>query len=136
MIAAKIIANKGRGVVATANIAEGTTIEVAATAVIPAEQIPVINDTALFRYYFVQPGEYNSVQVVGEDMTKPVTGYFVFGLVSLCNHSNEPNAYVKWSKDTVGVLSFLIAKRDILEGEEISLFYTNIREYPDKELFV
>ena len=136
MIAAKIIAGKGRGVVATVDIPEGAMIEVASTALIPAEQIPVINDSALFKYYFVRPGDYQPVETGSLDKAKPVPGYIVFGLVSLCNHSPEPNAHIKWSEDAVGVWSSLIAKRNIAKHEEVTLFYTNIEEYTDKLDFV
>jgi len=128
MIAVKRIAGKGRGIIATEDISSGTLIEVAPVGVFPAEQRPIVDKTDVFKYYFVQPGEYRQ--------RKNAKGYFVFGLVSLCNHTEEPNSYVDWIEDEVGLWSHLTAKKDIKIGEEVTVFYTNIDEYADAEKFV
>ncbi|MDJ0555295.1 MAG: SET domain-containing protein-lysine N-methyltransferase [Microcoleaceae cyanobacterium MO_207.B10] len=94
----------------------------------PPEQLQILNDTKVLDYYFVQPSEYAA--------TKKIKGYLVLGLASLCNHAEDPNSYVEWIEDEVGVWSHLLAKKDIKNGEEITLFYTNINEYPDGETFV
>ncbi|MBT9317751.1 SET domain-containing protein, partial [Leptothoe spongobia] len=65
-----------------------------------------------------------------------VKGYFVFGLASFCNHTEEPNSYVDWVENEVGLWSHLITKKDIKQGEEVTVFYTNIDEYPDADNFV
>jgi len=36
---------------------------------------------------------------------------------------------VRWQVDDVGLWAELAALRDIADGEEITLFYTNIAEY-------
>lgn len=128
MIKVKKFAGKGRGIIATENIPQGTLLEVSPVGVFPAEQRPIMNETEVFEYYFVQPVEYSQ--------SKNVKGYFVFGLASLCNHTEEPNSYVDWIEDEVGLWSHLITKKDIQEGEEVTVFYTNIDEYPDADQFV
>lgn len=128
MIKVKKVQNKGRGIFATEDIPKGTLIEVAPSVVLPPEQLQILNDTKVLDYYFVQPSEYGT--------TKNIKGYFVLGLASLCNHAEEPNSYVEWIEDEVGVWSHLIAQKDIKNGEEVTLFYTNINEYPDGENFV
>ena len=62
-------------------------------------------------------------------------GYLVFGLASLCNHQEKPNAKVNWIENTIGLWSHLIENntlKDINKGEEVTLFYTNIDEYAEK----
>ena len=122
------IPNKGRGIIATQDIAKGTLIEAAPVISFSLQQIPNINQTELFKYYFVQPQEYQK----GENLN----GYFVLGIVSLLNHSEKPNAYIKWLEDEVGLWSHLIAEQDIKAGEEVTMFYTNIDEYADAKQFV
>lgn len=135
MITVQRIENKERGVTASLNIKKGTTIEVAPVSVVPANQIAKISKTTIFRYYFVRPIEYHSARTTETNTIKQVNGYLVFGLASLCNHKNEPNAHVNWVEDAIGWWSHLIAKKDINAGEEITLFYTNIEEYPDANQF-
>lgn len=124
----KIPGGKARGVLAAQNISIGTLLEVAPVSIIPPEQLSILKKTEIFRYYFVQPSKYLQ--------DNPLNGYLVFGLASLCNHSQEANARVEWVKDEVGLWSHLVAKKDIKPGEEVTLFYTNINEYPDSGNFV
>ena len=91
--------------------------------IIPPEQLSIVKDTEVFRYYFVRSGEYRQ--------SNQPSGYLVFGLASLCNHSKEANARVEWVNNEIGLWSHLVAKKDIQPGEEITLFYTNINEYLD-----
>jgi len=113
--------SKGRGVVATEAIAKDTLIERAPAASFPAEQRTIIDSTSIAKYYFVLPSEYEE--------NKHVNGYFVFGLLSLCNHGDTPNAYIDWVKDDVSVWAHLIALQEIPAGTEILLLYTNADEY-------
>ncbi|NET71794.1 MAG: SET domain-containing protein, partial [Sphaerospermopsis sp. SIO1G2] len=118
MIQVKHIPHKGRGIIATQNITKGTVLEVAPVGVIPPEK-QTMNPKGVFKYYFVRPSEYNEGQEVK-------AYYLIFGLVSFCNHSQEPNAHVHWTENEDGIWSNLICQQDIQEGEEVTLFYTNI----------
>ena len=128
MIEVKKFSSKGRGIIATQNIPKDTLIEIAPVAVIPSEQGTITNQIEVFKYYFVQPSEY--------EKSDKVNVYLVFGLASLCNHSENSNARVDWKEDEIGWWSHLIAQEDIKEGEEVTLFYTNIDDYADAEKFV
>lgn len=128
MIEVREIVGKGRGIIATEDISQGTLLEVAPVVVFPAEQRTIVDQTELSKYYFVQPIEYAQ--------TKSANGYIVFGLASLCNHTEEPNSYVNWIENEVGIWSHLIAKKDIKAGEEVTMFYTNINEYSEASKFV
>lgn len=123
MIKVKNILGKGRGVVAKQIIPTGTLLEIAPVGIFPAEQRPIINKTEVFAYYFVQPVEYTK--------SKNAKGYLVFGLASLCNHQKEPNSRIDWIEDEVGLWSYLVSQKEILPGEEVTVFYTNIEEYSD-----
>jgi len=118
------IPNKGRGIRAAKSIKKGELIEASPTCSFPSEQRKIIDNTSLFDYYFVRNAEY-------QDTEKQATGYMVFGLASLCNHTDKPNAIVEWDEnDTTGVWAHLIALEDIQTGEEIMISYANINEYP------
>ncbi|EGJ33737.1 MULTISPECIES: SET domain-containing protein-lysine N-methyltransferase [Moorena] len=128
MIEVNKIPNKGRGIIATQDIPQGTLIEVAPVGIFSINKIPNINETEIFKYYFVKPLEYGK--------SKNVTGYLVFGLASLCNHAENPNARVDWIEDKIGLWSHLIADKNINKSQEVTLFYTNIDEYADANKFV
>ncbi|WP_353571059.1 SET domain-containing protein-lysine N-methyltransferase [Candidatus Albibeggiatoa sp. nov. BB20] len=121
MIAVQLFPNKGRGVVATTTIPKDTVIERVPSASFPAEQRAMIDSTSVAKYYFVLPSEY--------EQHDNIDGYFVFGLSSLCNHKETPNAYIKWIKTETGLWAHLIALQDIKMDQEVSLFYTNVDEY-------
>lgn len=121
MLEIKKIQNKGRGVITKQDVSKGTLLEVAPVTILPKEQIPSINQTEVFKYYFVQPLEY--------EKSNHMKAYLVFGLASLCNHAENPNAHIEWIENDIGLWSHLLAKRDIEKGEEVTLFYTNIDEY-------
>ncbi|WP_088243331.1 SET domain-containing protein-lysine N-methyltransferase [Calothrix rhizosoleniae] len=128
MIEVRKIAGKGRGIIATEDIAQGSLMEVAPVVVFPAEQRIIVDKTELSQYCFVQPIEYAK--------SKSAKGYIIFGLASFCNHTKEPNSYVDWIENEVGIWSHLIAKKEIKAGEEITMFYTNIDEYSEAKKFV
>lgn len=128
MIYIKELPNKCRGVVAKIYIKKGTLIESAPTVSFSPEDREIIKKTQLFGHYFVKSDEY----IRG----KPCKGYLVFGLISLCNHSDNPNAYVKWIETDTWLWAYLIATKDIEPGEEITLYYINIDEYSNISEFV
>lgn len=128
MIEVKKIPSKGRGIISTQDIPEDALIEVAPVGVFKLEERMRINETDILKYYFVKPSEYGK--------SKNMKGYLVFGLASLCNHKEIANAYIKWVEDETGLWSHLIAKKHIKQGEEVTLFYTNIDEYNDGNQFI
>ncbi len=121
MIEVRHIPQKGRGLIAVQPIYAGTLIEVAPVASFRAEERAIIDKTSVFPYYFIQPSEYGHSQ--------ESRGHFVFGVVSLCNHADEPNACVKWVENEVGLWTHLVALKDIEPGEEVTMYYTNVDEY-------
>jgi len=97
---------KGRGVFAQKRFLKGEVIERASVVIIPAEQVKLIDQTVLSDYYYDWENQAAAVAL---------------SLVSLFNHSYQPNAfYVK--KFAERIVEY-IAYRDIEEGEEITANY-------------
>lgn len=101
-------AGKGRGIFATRSISRGETIEEGPVVVVPREQVPHLDATALGDYYFLW----------GDDEQDAA---LLLGLCSLCNHSYEPN--VRFELHPARQTIEFVALRDIAIGEEITTNY-------------
>lgn len=102
------IENAGRGVFASADIAEGEVIETCPILEVPPEDYDHLKTTTLRNYYFMW----------GEDEKQAV---ICLGYGSLYNHSYEPNATYK--KDVEAKTITFIAIKAIKAGEEINVNY-------------
>jgi SET domain-containing protein len=102
---------RGRGVFATEAIAPGTVIEAAPVIVLPAAECPALDQTVIYDYYFHWDG----------DPDGKGRGALGLGLVTLCNHSNQPRARVdrNHARHTLD----LIATSPIAPGEEVTIDY-------------
>lgn len=121
------IAGKGRGLLARGRIGAGTVVERAPAVRLSAAERRLVDQTALFPYCFADPDAFAG-PAAGEG-TDSHDGFFVFGSLTFCNHAADPNAAVRWLTDDIGFWALLEARRDIADGEEITLFYTNIADY-------
>ena len=121
------IAGKGRGLLARGPIGAGMVIERAPAVRLSAVERRQVDRTALFPYCFADPDGFAAS--AAEEAADGHDGLFAFGSLTFCNHSANPNAAVRWQVDDVGLWAELAALRDIADGEEITLFYTNIAEY-------
>ena len=112
-VAYRIIAGKGRGVVATKPFARDETIERAPVILLPKSDTDLLEETILSRYYYVwkneEPGAGQSQSAI------------VLGLGSLYNHSYTPNAI--YIRDYEQNEMQYKALRDIEAGEEITVNY-------------
>lgn len=99
---------KGRGLVATTDIAERT--EIVACPVI------VYDDTDAGRISKTRLGDYNFR--FGERQNRAC---IILGVISLCNHADVPNAEIVCDEDSL--LVTLVATRAIAAGEEICIRY-------------
>jgi len=125
MFAVKLTERKGRGVFSTALIYKNQTIETSMAVELPNSEKTVLDDTIVWDYYFdTSPSEFG---LKGK-------AYLLLGYASLCNHSSAPNATIIWSTDVFGVRGDLVSLKEIVEGEEITIWYTNIHEYVSKGL--
>jgi SET domain-containing protein len=98
--------SKGRGIFATAFIAEGTVFEQAPVLVMPAREMNADQEDTVLSHYTFAWGK-NTVAVA-------------LGFGSLYNHSYSPNACYE---DVSGQMKNYIAIRDIQAGEEVTINY-------------
>lgn len=105
---------KGRCLLAAQPIGRGQLIDAAPVVVFSSKDACQIDQTPLFDYYFRWLG----------NIKDGGSGAIAFGLVSLCNHSPEPNATVRanYSDKTLE----LYAAADIAAGEEITIRYCSL----------
>jgi SET domain-containing protein len=122
------VAIKGRGVFATTAIQAGDLIEESPSWGFTAEEARLIDQTGAFAYYFVRNDRDASLETF--------KGHFVFGLISIVNHSSNPNAKICWRDRDSGAWASIVAIKDILAGEEITHKYTNIDAYSESEKFI
>lgn len=112
---------KGRGVFAGIDFKAGDIIESSPSWGFNQEDCNLIDRTKAFEYYFVR----NDVSR-DEHLMK---GYFVFGFISIVNHSNRPNAKIVWVDRHSGSWADIVATGTILVNEEITHRYTNANSY-------
>lgn len=124
----KIVPGKGRGVFAKIPFKTGDVIDRAPTWGFDDATAKLLDRTGVLEYYFVR-----------HDRTleaKSLTGYIVFGLSSLMNHSANPNAQRLWADEESGTWVSIVAIRDIGVDEEITHRYINVSAYPHRGKFV
>ena len=98
----------GRGVFTRVPRSKGEVVEVCPMMVLPGDQLPLIDETVLYGYYFDWDG---------------TDGALALGLGSLYNH--DPTGNVTWELDQEEEVLRIIAVRDIAPGEELTVDYSN-----------
>ncbi len=101
---------RGRGVFTSEAIAEEDIIEICPLIIVPKEQIPFLDKTILYDYYFLLP----------DDSEKAC---FPLGYGMLYNHHPKPNAEVVFDLENNFIQIHCI--QDIEAGEEIFINYQN-----------
>lgn len=103
---------RGRGLFATAPIAAGDVIDRVCTIPLTSAQCDVLEGILpLGDYYFRHPANTEE-------------GLLLLGLVSLANHSDNPNASMRFvQSETLGWIAELVARRQIAPGAEITHRY-------------
>jgi SET domain-containing protein len=96
---------KGRGVFTSADIAKGTTIEIAPVIVLNKEEREKVEQTLLYDYIFEW----------GDDLISAA------GYVSIYNHAIHPNCKYEMDFDHLTISIITIA--DIAAGEELFINY-------------
>ncbi|NJK83796.1 MAG: SET domain-containing protein [Saprospiraceae bacterium] len=97
-----------RGVFASRDIEEGTTLEICPVILIPKKEVPIIDSTVLHDYYFTW----------GDEQTE---GVIVLGYGSIYNHAVDANA--DFIMDYEAMTMDFVANRYIAAGEEITINY-------------
>ncbi|MFK4719325.1 hypothetical protein ABIE89_000425 [Bradyrhizobium niftali] len=123
----RTVPRKGRGVFANMAFQTGDVIERAPTWGFDHAAAELLDRTGLLEYYFVRQER---------NKTEPLTGYVVFGLSSLMNHSSNPNAERVWADKESGTWVSIVAIKDIAVDEEITHRYINLSDYPSSVKFL
>ncbi len=108
MIKTTVVEGKGRGVVATANIIPGM--------LITTDPLFLPDTCSLGFECFPYDDDYDCLPL---------------GLISLCNHSYEPNAYLVLDDRSDEMK--LYAARDIMPGQEVTIAYNYKLNFTPKE---
>lgn len=117
LIAAADYGSKGRGVRALSDIPAGTVIQRVAVLLIPEKDRAVLDKTIIFSYLFMW--EHGTTE---QDLYSGTgRAAIALGVMSLLNHSTDPNADVTRHIDDLEVE--LRATRDIRAGEEVTIDY-------------
>lgn len=111
--------SKGRGVYTALDIPEKSLIEICPVIFIPKDQLPLIDRTVIYHYYFIWKDE---------DLALPL------GYGCLYNHSETPNAEVIYDYEALEI--HIQSIREIREGEEITIHYHNDPEFKGRLWFV
>lgn len=102
----------GRGLFAVEDVSAGTCLSRDATNELPRGHRARIDDLAGIGDYYFQHPEW-------EDM-----GLLVFGPAAMCNHSEEPNAELRFVREgELGLIAELLALEPIGAGQEILIRY-------------
>jgi len=113
----KVMGQRGRGVVAAAQIHKGDLVERSPVLIIPASDRAATDATVVFTYVFMW--EHNTVE---EDLYRHQgRAAIALGYTSLLNHSYTPNC--KFVRHIDELIIDLIALRDIEAGEELTIDY-------------
>ncbi len=108
---------RGRGVVAEADIPAGTLIERSPVLVIPPGDRAAVDPTIVFTYVFMWEHDTTEEDLYRHDGRAGIA----LGYTSLLNHSYTPNCDFVRHIDELAI--DLIAHRDIAAGEELTIDY-------------
>lgn len=112
------VSNKGLGVFCLEDIEEGEVIETAPVIFFSKEDAAHIDKTSLYNYYF-------STKFLPEK-DEARAGCLAMGIMSLCNHDENPNAVIEKVVDEHAVIFRLKSLRKICSNNEILIHYGEI----------
>lgn len=119
----RLVPGKGNGVFCQRSIEPDEIIEIAPALVITQPDLGFIDQSFLFNYYFSAKALPDHALVPLGITDKEQAGLLGLGLLSLCNHSDKPNAAVDKQYDRNRATCVLRALRGIEAGEEICISY-------------
>ncbi len=119
----KHVPDKGFGLFCRDIIIGETILEVAPAIVFNETDAAAINKTHLYNYYFLAKSlAQEDADILGIS-EKDKTGLLALGAVSMCNHSDKPNAAVQMIVKDRAVYFILRATIGILAHQEICISY-------------
>ena len=119
---------KGRGVYALYAISAGELLEEAPGIFFDPNESAALKPTAVFDHLLANPADYAP--------GNPGNTYaLINGGMSYCNHAADNNSVIQWSFEGDGLWLHLRALTPIAAGQEVTIHYTNLDEYPDGDGF-
>ena len=114
--------DKGLGVFASQYIKKNTPLICDIVRTITKDEQVNLRDSEIYHHFFVDRSQYD-VDPGGCDL------HIAFGPISIVNHTNAPNCELKWTLGGIFSNVELISSKDIFPGEELSIYYMNVKEY-------
>jgi uncharacterized protein len=119
----KMTKTKGRGVFCTRDIKKGEEIEVTPTLVL-SERETLLMQKTIMRDYIFTLGKISAAIKKRTGVKKVDDGSTIIaGVMTFCNHDEEPNAEIVWEEKNGGVCHTLMATRKIPKDTEICTSY-------------
>ena len=119
----KDVAGKGRGVFCRESLKAGVEIEFCPVIVFNEVDAEFIDKTVLYNYYFSTKFLSQETAASFNIQDKEKAGIIAFGILSLCNHSENPNARIEKIVEDGNIWFSLCALREISPNEEILISY-------------
>lgn len=116
-------AAKGRGVFCDGDIEEGEIIEVSPALLLDRQTTAHVDKTILYDYKFKMGVLSKSQRALFHIDDPKKSCCIVMGLMSFCNHSENPNADIFWEEDEGTAYHSLEATRPIPKNTEICTNY-------------
>lgn len=116
-------AAKGRGVFCDGDIEEGEIIEISPALPLDGQATAHVDKTILYDYKFKMGALSESQRALFYIDDPKKSCCIVMGLMSFCNHSENPNADIFWEEDEGTAYHFLEATQRIPKNTEICTNY-------------
>lgn len=120
------VTGKGLGVFSNKKIIKGDVIEISPALMFNEKEAKDIDKTSLYNYYF-------SLHFLDDKNARKYnvksakdSGALALGTMSICNHSENPNAKIKKDLHEQGLIFSLISLDDIEINTEITISYGTV----------
>lgn len=117
---------KGRGLFCHSPIEKNAIIESAPVLLFNEKQAAYVDKTNLYNYYFSAAFLGNQSPELFGIKDPENSGALAMGLMSFCNHSENPNAQIEKTVEGTDIIFTLRALRDIVANEEITHNYGTV----------
>ena len=122
----KDVAGKGKGVFCRQALKSGIEIESCPAIIFNEIDAEFIDKTVLYNYYFSAKFLPNETVAGFNIQDKEKAGIIAFGMLSLCNHSETPNARIEKFIEDGNIRFSLRSLKEILPDEEILISYGTV----------
>ncbi len=115
--------HKGRGVFCTSDIKKGEIFEITPTLILNESGTEHVDNTILANYIFKIGGISKKIRKRKHIKNIKDCSGVIMGIISFCNHSEDPNAEVEWEEHAGTLYHQVRALRRIPKNTEICTTY-------------